>query len=74
MKRIFACIIVVPFVIVLCVIVDYRIHCKRCEHNVISITQGATGTVKPKVSIVIPVYNGEKYLGECLDSIINQTH
>lgn len=29
--------------------------------------------VKPKISIVIPVYNVEKYLCECLDSILNQT-
>ena len=27
----------------------------------------------PAVSIVLPVYNMEKYLRECLDSIINQT-
>lgn len=26
-----------------------------------------------KVSVVIPVYNASKYLGECLDSIVNQT-
>lgn len=26
-----------------------------------------------KISVVIPVYNVEKYLGRCLDSIINQT-
>lgn len=27
----------------------------------------------PKVSVIIPVYNVEKYLRECLDSIANQT-
>lgn len=27
----------------------------------------------PKVSVIIPIYNTEKYLRECLDSIINQT-
>lgn len=27
----------------------------------------------PKISIIIPVYNVEKYLAECLDSCINQT-
>ena len=28
----------------------------------------------PKVSIIIPVYNTEKYLEQCLESIINQTY
>ena len=27
----------------------------------------------PKVSVIIPVYNTEKYLRECMDSVINQT-
>ena len=27
----------------------------------------------PKISVIIPVYNVEKYLCECLDSIVNQT-
>lgn len=29
--------------------------------------------VEPKISVIIPVYNVEKYLCECINSIINQT-
>ena len=27
----------------------------------------------PKISVIIPVYNVEKYLAQCLDSVVNQT-
>ena len=27
----------------------------------------------PKISVIMPVYNGEKYLREAIDSILNQT-
>lgn len=27
----------------------------------------------PKISIVVPIYNVEKYIGDCLESLINQT-
>lgn len=28
---------------------------------------------KPEISVIVPVHNTEKYLAECLDSILNQT-
>lgn len=28
---------------------------------------------RPKISVIVPVYNTEKYLHQCLDTIINQT-
>ncbi len=30
--------------------------------------------VKIMISIIVPVYNVENYLGKCLDSLINQTY
>lgn len=32
------------------------------------------GTMRPIVSIVIPIYNVEKYIKKCVDSVINQTY
>lgn len=29
---------------------------------------------KDKISIIVPIYNGEKYLNRCIESIINQTY
>ena len=29
---------------------------------------------KEKISVIIPVYNVEKYLRRCLDTVINQTY
>ena len=33
-----------------------------------------TNTEKPCVSVILPIYNMERYLPACLDSIIGQTH
>ena len=30
--------------------------------------------IYPKLSIVVPTYNRENYLKECLDSIVNQNY
>ena len=29
--------------------------------------------MNPQISIIVPVYNGERYLHECIDSILNQS-
>ena len=30
--------------------------------------------MKDKISVIVPVFNVEKYLEKCIDSIINQTY
>lgn len=38
-----------------------------------SVTRKRTNEEPVKVSVIIPVYNVETYVGECLESIVNQT-
>ena len=28
----------------------------------------------PKISVIVPVYKAEKYVGECIESILSQTY
>ena len=37
-------------------------------------TEADKDTTTPLVSIIIPAYNAEDYIGECLSSITNQTY
>ena len=42
-------------------------------NKVTSVYKSENGVDTPKISIIIPVYNSEKYLDECIESVTNQT-
>ena len=52
--------------------VYYR-YTYRSTNRIIEIIKSENHIENPKISVIIPVYNVEKYLRECLDSVINQT-
>lgn len=46
----------------------------KCESNIeTAIIHKANIDYKPKISVIIPIYNTSEYLRECLDSAVNQT-
>lgn len=47
----------------------YGIKESICKHNIINKDKGV-----PKISIIVPVYNVEKYLDQCINSLIFQTY
>jgi glycosyltransferase involved in cell wall biosynthesis len=53
-----------------------RLYCKqelaRMENK--KMIKAKSSEFKPRVSIVIPVYNGSNYLGEAIDSALGQTY
>ena len=52
--------------------VFYR-YTYRSTNRIIEIIKNEKHIENPKISVIIPVYNVEKYLRECLDSVVNQT-
>ena len=52
--------------------VFYR-YTYRSTNRIIEIIKSEKHIEKPKISVIIPVYNIEKFLRKCLDSVVNQT-
>lgn len=55
-------------------IIHYLKNCLFSLAVVMLFCFNASANNEGKVSVVIPVYNVEKYVRECLDSVINQTY
>lgn len=36
--------------------------------------KGVIGMYNPKVTVVLPIYNVEKYLNRCIQSVVNQSY
>ena len=36
--------------------------------------KGVSGMYNPKVTVVLPIYNVEKYLNRCIQSVVNQSY
>lgn len=47
-------------------------NCKTDKHKLMYEFEGKK--MKPLISVVVPVYNVEEFLNECLQSIVNQTY
>jgi glycosyltransferase involved in cell wall biosynthesis len=45
----------------------------RSTNRIIEIIKNEKHIENPKISVIIPVYNVEKFLRKCLDSVVNQT-
>lgn len=51
-----------------------KIYATVNGRRVVSRESGAAKPIiKDRISVIVPCYNAEKYIGRCLDSIINQT-
>jgi GT2 family glycosyltransferase len=50
-----------------------RSRARSAPRRVVAMTRSSAGERTPRVSVVMPVYNGEKYLTEAIVSVLGQT-